>query len=66
MTHHVLNVDPLAGTHIRDAINDAKRIAAQLDVLVSFSFNGFTVSVAAHTNTETAITEFDRQRLKAR
>jgi len=48
----------IAGTEILDAVKEAKRVSLLLNVLVTFDFNGISVTVSPTANPERVETEY--------
>lgn len=59
MSSLILTVDSIASSHIYEAIDDAIKLAKQLDCMVSFSFNGITVNANKHSNPEVLYKQWD-------
>jgi len=59
MSKMIIHVEFLPGTDVRDAIEEAKEKAAQLDVVyVAFKFNEASFSIGRNADIEAAIKEY--------
>ncbi len=54
----VLKVEILAGTHIEEAIKEAKKLAEKLEVGIEFDFNGVSMVVYSWSDIEKKIEEY--------
>jgi hypothetical protein len=59
MARACMEVEFLAGTDVRDAINEAKRLAKELNLAyIKFKFNGISFSVGSTANTDRAVDKY--------
>ncbi len=60
MSNATMSIELLAGTNIRDAIVEAKKLAATLHLAyITFSFNGVSMSIGSTANEEEAVDAYN-------
>jgi len=59
MAAMTLRLEPLAGTHVAVAAEDAIRLARKLDVVVDFNFNGVLLSAYRNSTPEGLEAEYE-------
>lgn len=58
----LLRVEMIGGTHITEAVREAKIVALQLHCMVQFTFNGIELHVTDGTDVDGKVAEYEHER----
>jgi len=59
--HLCIKVEPIPGGHIKDCVEQAKRLARQLDLMVEFDFNGAMMIVGPDHDVDALVEWYHRE-----